>query len=54
MESERQLLRQWQIVAQLEAGGHNTDEEPRLLARFEQLLAMHRADRDRILSELSE
>lgn len=37
---------------QLETDGHDTREALALLARFEDLLALHVADRDRMIDEL--
>jgi hypothetical protein len=42
--AERQCL----IVARLQRGGHDTSDAWRLLSRFEELQALHVADRDRL------
>ena len=43
---------QREIILKLELGGHDTDEAQRLLVYFEEQLAMHVADRDRLRREL--
>ena len=37
----RVVTRQRQLITELEADGHDTREVPALLARFEDLLALH-------------
>jgi hypothetical protein len=51
---EKNIARQRQIVAQLERDGHNASAARQSLAQFEELQAMHIADRDRIEKELAE
>jgi hypothetical protein len=43
---------QREIIAELERDGHNTTKACALLAEFEELQAMHVAERDRLLREL--
>ena len=49
---ERNLARQRGIVADLEHHGHDTAQALALLAYFEEVQAMHIAERDRLLREL--
>ena len=49
---ERNLARQRRIVAELERDGHNTAQALALLMYFEEVQAMHIAERDRLLREL--
>jgi len=51
-EGERHIARQQEIVAELERDGHDTRLAHELLLQFEQSLAMHIADRDRLREEL--
>ena len=51
-EGERNIARQREIVAQLECDGHDADQAARLLRSFEELQALHVADRDRLRKEL--
>jgi hypothetical protein len=51
-EGERHLARQKEIVAELPGDGHDARAARALLAQFEDLLALHIADRDRIRAEL--
>lgn len=53
-EGARHVLRQRALVAELKRDGHDTGEAERLLAKFEELHTMHRADRDRLARELAE
>ena len=46
------VSRQRQLIAKLEASGHDTRAALALLARFEDLLAQHLAHRDHLLDEL--
>lgn len=48
----RVVTRQRRLVSKLEADGHDTREAQALLARFEDLQALHIADRDRLIDEL--
>jgi hypothetical protein len=50
----KHVARQREIIAELERDGHDTTQALALLAHFEQLQAMHIADRDRLLGELHE
>jgi GTP cyclohydrolase II len=50
--AERSLVRQRGIVAELERDGRNTAQALALLAYFEEVQAMHIAERDRLLREL--
>ena len=49
---ERHIVRQRKLVAELEQKGCDTAEAKRLLASFEELQAMHIADRDRLRRQL--
>jgi arginine repressor len=49
---ERHIVRQRELVAELEQKGHDTTEAKRLLAEFEELQVMHLADCDRLRREL--
>ena len=51
-EGEVHIANQKIILAELERDGHDTVEARRLLANFLDLQELHRADLDRILSEL--
>ena len=51
-EVQRHVAYQRELVAQLERDGYNTAEATRLLKQFEEVLAMHIADRDRLRKEL--
>jgi hypothetical protein len=53
-EGEGHLSRQREIVTKLERDGHDSVSARATLAQFEELQAMHIADRDRLLRELSE
>ena len=46
--------RQREIIVKLERDRHGTIEAQRLLVYFEEQLAMHVADRDRLRKELAE
>jgi hypothetical protein len=50
----KNVARQRDIIAELERNGQDTTQALALLAHFEQLQAMHIADRDRLLEELHE
>jgi hypothetical protein len=50
----KHVARQREIIAELERDGHDTTKACALLAEFEELQAMHIADRDRLLGELHE
>lgn len=49
---ERHVRHQREIVAKLEQDGHDAEEALKLLAQFEELQALHIADRDRLRKEL--
>ncbi len=49
---EEHVRRQRELVAHLERDGHDTVAAKKLLDQFEKLLAMHKADRDRLAKEL--
>jgi hypothetical protein len=53
-EAERHLAHQREIVAQKERDGHDATMSKELLFQFEQLYAMHVADRDRLEKELDQ
>ena len=48
----RVVIRQKQLISELAAGGHDIIEARALLARFEELLAFHLADRDRLVAAI--
>jgi hypothetical protein len=52
-QGEGHVARQRELVAQLERDGHDTDSSLQLLNQFEDLLAIHIADRDRLKAELA-
>jgi hypothetical protein len=52
-EGERHVARQRELVAELERDGHDTAQSRDLLKQFEELLALHVSDRDRIEQELT-
>lgn len=47
-EGEAHLYRQRMVVTKLERDGHDASDARRLLLRFEELQALHVADRDRL------
>jgi hypothetical protein len=49
---ERHVRHQREIVGKLQQDGHDAQEALKLLAQFEDLQAMHVADRDRLRKEL--
>jgi hypothetical protein len=49
----RVITRQRQLIDELEADGHDTRQALALLAQFENLQALHLADRDRLIDELN-
>jgi len=51
-EAERHVASQREVVAQLEREGHDTAHAKQLLEQFEEVLAIHVADRDRLRKEL--
>jgi hypothetical protein len=51
---EKNIARQRDLIAQLERDGHDTASARTFLREFEQLQALHIAERERLLSELSE
>ena len=51
--SGNRVITRRQLINQLEAGGHDTALAQSLLARFEGSQALHLADRDRLINELS-
>lgn len=52
-EGAEHVRRQHEIVARLEKGGHDAGSAKELLGQFEEIQAMHVADRDRLIGELS-
>ena len=46
------VIRQRQLIKDLEADGHDTRQALTILARFEDSLALHLAHRDRLIDEL--
>ncbi len=50
---EGHVRKQRELIAKLQRDGHDVTEAKKLLARFEDLLAMHKEDRDRIEKELA-
>jgi hypothetical protein len=53
-EGQRHVEEQRARALELESHGHDTTEALRLLGEFEELLELHRQDRDRLLKELKE
>jgi hypothetical protein len=51
-EAEIHVARQRELVAKMEQSGHETGLARALLLKFEELLAIHKADRDRLRSEV--
>jgi hypothetical protein len=51
-DSERLIARQRKLVAELERDGHDTAIARNLLTLFEELLATHVSERDRLQSQL--
>jgi hypothetical protein len=54
VKDERHLTRQRELVARLEQHGQGSGQARHLLLQFEQLQALHIADRDRLLKELGQ
>jgi hypothetical protein len=52
IEGERHIARQRELVAELKRDGHDSDLAQSLLRSFEELQAMHVADRGRLRKEL--
>ena len=52
-EGAEHVVRQRELVARMERDGHDTAEARRLLGQFEEMQALHVADRDRIEDELA-
>jgi hypothetical protein len=50
----RAIVRQRELILDLERDGHEAGEARRLLAIFENLQTVHVAERDRLLKELGE
>lgn len=48
------IRRQREIIAELEGHGHDSTAAKKLLTQFEEMQALHIADRDRLKSELAE
>ena len=51
---EKNIARQRDLIAQLERDGHDTASARNFLGEFEQLQALHIAERERLLREPSE
>ena len=51
-EGEQHVSKQRALVGELKRDGHDTATAIRLLKEFEEVQAMHVADRDRLLAEL--
>jgi len=51
-EGEIHVARQRELVAKMEQGGHETGLARALLQKFEELLAIHKGDRDRLRGEV--
>jgi len=49
----RVIIRQRQLIGELGADGHDTREALALLVQFEELQALHLADRNRLIGELN-
>ena len=48
------IARQRDLIAELHRDGHHASQAKQMLAQFLDLQAMHIADRDRLIKELSE
>jgi hypothetical protein len=53
-DSERHVARQRALASRLERDGHDATESKKLLTRFEQMLRLHAADRDRLKKALAD
>jgi hypothetical protein len=53
-EAEQHIIRQRQVIDDLDRHGHDTESARYLLRQFEELHAVHVADRDRLRSELED
>ena len=53
-QSEQHVRRQRELIADMERDGHDTELARELLAKFEKMLMLHLANRDRLIEELSE
>ena len=53
-QGKEHISRQREIIADLERGGHDSKAARALLVQFEEMQALHIADRDRLLRELSD
>jgi hypothetical protein len=51
-EGEIHVTRQRELVAKMERGGHETGLARALLLKFGELLAIHKADRDRLRGDV--
>ena len=51
---QKNIARQWELIAKLERNGHDSAQARAILDQFEELQAMHLADRERILRECEE
>lgn len=51
---EQHVVQQEELVTKLRADGHDTAQAEALLAEFQDLLKLHRDDRDRIAAALAE
>jgi uncharacterized pyridoxal phosphate-containing UPF0001 family protein len=51
---QKNIVRQWELIGKLQRGKHDIAKARAILDQFEELQAMHVADRERILRELSE
>jgi hypothetical protein len=51
-EGEQHITRQRELIAELERKGRDTTRANELLCRFEEMLALHVHDRDRLRKEL--
>lgn len=51
---EKTIAGQWELIAKLQRGKRDTAQARAILDQFEELQAMHLADRERILRELRE
>jgi hypothetical protein len=50
---ERHLARQRELVSEIERHGRDSDQARRLLLQFQEMQALHIADRNRLLKELN-
>jgi len=53
-QGQQHVTRQRRVIAELECDGHDAKAARQLLKQFEEMLALHIADRDRLREELKD